>query len=183
MPWCSSWETRQPVRHRQCPAIPLGSRRAGDIVLVDHRALLIGQAVFSEGERGSVHSMSIEYEGVSVVALETLGIVGILGGMVPIARSEVSMGWVALLPVGLLSIALAVRRLASMNKATRLDISQRRVLLRFAVGCTLAGLLSSWLALAAYRSVILQVGGLLAGAGLLFCASVIFGGLYAREAE
>lgn len=127
--------------------------------------------------------MSIDYEDVSAVALETLGIVGILGGMVPIARSEVSMGWVALLPVGLVSIVLAVRRLASMNKASHLDISQRRILLRFALGCTLAGLLSSWLALAAYRSVVLQVGGLVAGAALLFCASVTFGGWYAREAE
>lgn len=132
---------------------------------------------------GSVHLMSIEYEDVSVVALETLGIAGILGGMVPIARSEVSMGWLALLPVGLLSIVLAVRRLASMKKTSRLDISQRRILLRSALGCTLAGLLSSWLALAAYQSVILQAGGLLAGAGCLFCASVMFGGWYHREAE
>ena len=127
--------------------------------------------------------MSIEYEDVSVVALETLGIVGILGGMVPIARSEVSMGWLALLPVGLLSIVLAVRRLASMNKTSPLDISQRHILLRVALGCTLAGVLSSWLALAAYRSVILQAGGLLAGAGFLFCASVMFGGWYHRDAE
>jgi hypothetical protein len=47
-----------------------------------------------------------------------------------------------------------------------------------AVGTALAGLLSSWLALAIYDAVIIQLAGLAAGAGFLFCSTVLFGGWY-----
>ena len=59
--------------------------------------------------------MSVDHEELSVVLLEITGIVGIIGGIAPMARTQVSVGWFALLPLGLLSIVLAVRRLASMN--------------------------------------------------------------------
>lgn len=127
--------------------------------------------------------MVFERDDVSLVALEVVGIVSLIGGMVPLARPDVSMWWTVLVPIGLTAIVLAIRTLGSMNATSSPDTSHRRVLFRFGLGCALGGILSSWLALAVYRPVIAQVGGVFAGACLLFTAIVTFGACCSRSSR
>lgn len=122
--------------------------------------------------------MLTDHRMIWVVFFEALGIGSIIGGIAPVARSDLPIRWIILLPIGIFSIVLAVRLLGTLNGERSQDLSTRRAVLRLAIYCTMGGVLSSWLALAVYRPVVLQFAGVLAGACLLFTATVLFGGWY-----
>lgn len=110
--------------------------------------------------------------------LVAIGIPSVMAGLLPIAEPDAALGWASLLPLGACCLAAAARVLASLRTSTLVDQTARQAVFRLAVGTAFAGLLSSWLALAVYKELVIQVGGLAAGGALLFCSTVLFGGWY-----
>jgi hypothetical protein len=118
------------------------------------------------------------YENLWTPTLALIGAGAVVGGMIPIARPAVAIGWIAFLPLGMLSIILAVLSVGGQGRtpgAAPLDKSMRSALLRLAVGLAFGGLLSSWFALSVYPGVILQSAGVASGIGFLWCSTIIFG--------
>ena len=123
-------------------------------------------------------SVTVRYESPWPLLLAICGAVGTVGGMVPLARPDVAIGWVALLPIGVLATAVAVIAVAAMGRrpgSPPVDIIAERSLLRLGIGTLAAGLLSSWLALAVYPGVALQVVGIASGIGLLVVGALVLG--------
>jgi hypothetical protein len=109
-----------------------------------------------------------------------------VGGMVPLARSEVAVAWVALLPIGLLATGVAVIAVGAMGRCPEsrpVDVMTERALLRLGIGTLVVGLLSSWLALTVYRGVILQVGGIAGGITMSVVGALVLGWYVAVRAE
>ncbi len=106
--------------------------------------------------------------------------------MVPLARSEVPLGWVTVFPIGLVATAVAVVAVGAMGRRPEsppVDFMTERALLRFGISTFVAGHLSSWLALSVYREVAFQVSGIAAGIAMCVVGTLAFGWYVAVRTE
>ena len=120
-----------------------------------------------------------EYENPWPVVLVVVGVTALVCALLPVAKSGVSLAWLALLPVGLLAIVPAVIAIGEQGQrpgSTSPDGSaQERTVLRFALGMASVGIVGCWIALTLYRGVILQVIGTAAGIGFLSIGIIAIG--------
>lgn len=122
--------------------------------------------------------MWTEYENPWPVVLVVVGVTALVCALLPVAKSGVSLAWLALLPVGLLAIVPAVIAIGEQGQrpgSTSPDESAQRTVLRFALGMASVGIVGCWMALTLYRGVILQVIGTAAGIGFLSIGTIAIG--------
>lgn len=107
-----------------------------------------------------------------------VGVTMLVGASLPLLKSGVSLAWLALTPVGVLAIVLAVRAIAEQGQlpgSSPPDESSQRTILRFALGMTAVGILGCGVALTVYPGVVLQVMGTAAGIVFVCIGAIAFG--------
>ena len=122
--------------------------------------------------------MWTEYENPWPVVLVVVGVTASVCALLPVAKSGVSLAWLALLPVGPLAIVPAVIAIGEQGRrpgSPSPDKSAQGTVLRFALGMASVGIVGCWIALTLYRGVILQVIGTAAGIGFLSIGTIAIG--------
>ena len=140
------------------------------------RHVLLGFNEPATGRYG--HGVWTEYENPWPFGLVVVGVTASVSALLPVAKSDMSLAWLALLPLGLFAIVAAVNAIGAQGQrpgATPPDKFAQRTLLRFALGMASAGIVSCWLALTLYRGVLLQVIGAAAGIGFLSIGAIAVG--------
>lgn len=125
---------------------------------------------------GTVTAVRNEYENPSPFILVIVGVIALVCGLLPVAKPDVSLGLLALVPVGLLAIVPAVIAIGSQGQrpgSSSPDEFAQRTVLRFALGMAAVGVVGCCVALTLYRGVVLQVLG--AAAGIVFLSIGLIG--------
>lgn len=124
------------------------------------------------------HGVWTEYENPWPVVLVVVGVTASVCALLPVAKSGVSLAWLALLPVGPLAIVPAVIAIGEQGRrpgSPSPDKSAQGTVLRFALGMASVGIVGCWIALTLDRGVILQVIGTAAGIGFLSIGTIAIG--------
>lgn len=137
-----------------------------------------GTSCSGERQDGTVTGVWTEYENPWPFILVIGGVTALVCALLPVAKSGVSLGLLALIPVGLLAIVPAVIAIGEQGQrpgSTPPDKFAQRTVLRFALGMAAVGIVGCWAALALYPGVVLQVMGAAAGIGFLSIGTIGMG--------